>query len=428
LEQPQMVQRSLSTANDMRTYNNLPNKVPGSFFNTFPQPMIFPMNDRQSTIADIIKLREFKMSSLYAHGGKDIDVSTVENARRYGLTRRDNGQFPVEVFDEDWGIKLKTVAQSLNKYFVHPEFKSQGKVGQLAIRNVVIVNHTYSGKKANRTIEIPEDLTPDDEDNLNKLSITGWLNISLMKSLGAKRIADLLEITEGRVKRTLFRGQILSRDKMTILIKSIRFNSDGRPHLLIENKKPFMQLDMPKTEKVKECGRLIGVIYKKLAEAKEADTTLMLDYIMRSYVGAEEDREIVSTYVEDFIRCWLGEKWTSAPNKHMDAAMELVHIVSGAKQRREQMQVVRDKYNSGKVVRLKERRQQAVLERKAAIVELTPPVYFIYDIRGEPVPINHNSKEHLEAWEFTCRHATAANYEEIYTVKLDRIYKRKRRG
>jgi hypothetical protein len=115
LEQPQMVQRSLSTANDMRTYNNLPNKVPGSFFNTFPQPMIFPMNDRQSTIADIIKLREFKMSSLYAHGGKDIDVSTVENAKRYGLTRRDNGQFPVEVFDENWGIKLKTVAQSLNK-------------------------------------------------------------------------------------------------------------------------------------------------------------------------------------------------------------------------------------------------------------------------------------------------------------------------
>jgi hypothetical protein len=109
---------------------------------------------------------------------------------------------------------------------------------------VVIVNHTYSGKKANRTIEIPEDLTPDDEDSLNKLSITGWLNISLMKSLGAKRIADLLEITEDRVKRTLFRGQILSRDKMTILIKSIRFNSDGRAHLLIENKKPFMQLDL----------------------------------------------------------------------------------------------------------------------------------------------------------------------------------------
>jgi hypothetical protein len=199
------------------------------------------------------------MSSLYAYGGKDIDVSTAENAKRYGLTRRDNGQFPVEVFDEDWGIKLKTVAESLNKYFVHPEFKSQGKVGQLAIRNVVIVNHTYSGKKANRTIEIPEDLTPDDEDRLNKLSIAGWLNISLMKKLGAKPIAELLEITEDRVKQTLFKAQILSRDKMAMLIKSIRFNRDGRPHLLIENKKPFMQLDLPNTEKVKECGRLIFI-------------------------------------------------------------------------------------------------------------------------------------------------------------------------
>jgi hypothetical protein len=130
LERPQMVQRSLSTANDMRTYNNLPNKAPGSFFNTFPQPMMLPMFD-QITVADLIKLKEFKMSSLYAHGGKNIDVSTVGNAKRYGLTRRDNRQFPDEVFDDDWGIKFKTVAESLNKYFVHPEFKSQGKVGQV---------------------------------------------------------------------------------------------------------------------------------------------------------------------------------------------------------------------------------------------------------------------------------------------------------
>jgi hypothetical protein len=426
LEQPQMVQRSLSTANDMRTYNNLPNKAPGSFFNTFPQPMMSPMFD-QIAVADLIKLKEFKMSSLYAHGGKDIDVSTIENAKRYGLTRRDNGQFPVEVFEEDWGIKLKTVAESLNKYFVHPEFKSQGKVGQLAIRNVVIVNHTYSGKKANRTIEIPEDLTPDDEDSLNKLSVTGWLNISLMKKLGAKPIAELLEIGEDRVKRTLFKGLILSRGKMAVLTKSIRFNRDGRPHLLIEAKRPFKQLDLPKTKKVKECKRLIGVIYKRLAKDKGTDTTFMLDYIMRSYSGPGKDREIVSTYVEDFIRCWLGEKWMSAPNEYMDTAIELVHVVSGAKRRREQMRAVKDKYNNGHIKRKREKRLMSVADRKAAIAALTPPVYFIDDVRGEPIPISPESREHKEAWEFTCRHATAANYEEMYTTKLDRIYKRKQR-
>ena len=298
---------------------------------------------------------------------------------------------------------------------------------RLAIRNVVIVNHTYSGKKANRTIEIPEDLTPDDEDSLNKLSITGWLNISLMKRLGAKPIAALLEISEERVCHTLFRGQILNEEKMGVLIKAIRFNQDGKPHLLIETKKPLLQLDFSKTAKVKKCGRLIGVIYKRLAKTKEADTTQMLDYIMQSYEGAERDREIIKAYVEDFIRYWLNKKWESAPNKHMGAAIELIYFVSGAKQRREQMIAVKEKYKDGHIERKRKRRLTLVAGRKASFAELTPPVYFIYNVRGEPIPISHESKEHNEAWEFTCRHATAANYAEMYTAKLDRIYKRKQR-
>jgi hypothetical protein len=69
----------------------------------------------------------------------------------------------------------------------------------------------------------------------------------------------------------------------------------------------------------------------------------------------------------------------------------------------------------------------SVADRKAAIAALTPPVYFIDDVRGEPIPISPESREHKEAWEFTCRHAAAANYEEMYTTKLDRIYKRKQR-
>jgi hypothetical protein len=66
--------------------------------------------------------------------------------KRGFIYRRDNGEFPAEMFDPRYGLKFQTVAEALQGCFTHCEYRSDGKYGFLKRRKLVVLTQELIGK------------------------------------------------------------------------------------------------------------------------------------------------------------------------------------------------------------------------------------------------------------------------------------------
>src|SRR5262249_7623078 len=82
-------------------------------------------------------------------------------ANKIPALRGDTGEFPWQLFDPDWGLRLVTVAERLRGYFMREEPKSLGDMGYLQRRHVVGLDKEYIGKESHPLAELSDN--PDDE-------------------------------------------------------------------------------------------------------------------------------------------------------------------------------------------------------------------------------------------------------------------------
>jgi hypothetical protein len=77
---------------------------------------------------------------LIAAQKKEKTPVTEQDFREIGLRRRDNGEFPAEIFDPAYGLALVPVIDGIIDYFRHPEMKSGRPYGhsELPMRRLIV--------------------------------------------------------------------------------------------------------------------------------------------------------------------------------------------------------------------------------------------------------------------------------------------------
>ena len=179
-------------------------------------------------------------TSFYTSGGKDTRVLTLSEYRekgrgKEGLYRRDNNQFPDEMFDErKYGLHFQTISEALDDYFTHAETKSRGERGYLKRQRLVILDQEYIGKETNSLID--EDILEAqelDHDDLPVVRITrDALNVDLLKSFGAGPLSSALGVSQDAVRKRLFQNSRFSDKTMARLRASIEVDDDGKTRLV----------------------------------------------------------------------------------------------------------------------------------------------------------------------------------------------------
>jgi hypothetical protein len=107
LSEPQFQQRALSSRSDWLAYKNLPDRQAFTFFNIAPAPISSDLFWHPNMGPEMIKRRDDLMdTSLYAKFKKEtLDTDS--------LRRSDNNEFPSEIFEPDYNLRLCTVADCL---------------------------------------------------------------------------------------------------------------------------------------------------------------------------------------------------------------------------------------------------------------------------------------------------------------------------
>jgi hypothetical protein len=205
------------------------------FFNMLPKPESGPFFSTEDFEAK--KLRDDLLkTSFYTSGGKDARVLRLPEYRekgrgKEGLYRRDNNQFPEEVFEEkQYGLHFQTISESLDDYFTHAETESQGERGYLKRQRLVILDQEYIGKETNSLID--EDILEAqelDHDDLPVVRLTrDALNVDLLKSFGAGPLSEALGVSQDAVRKRLFQNSRFSDKTMARLRASIEVEEDER--------------------------------------------------------------------------------------------------------------------------------------------------------------------------------------------------------
>jgi hypothetical protein len=150
-----------------------------------------------------------------------LDEYRAKGKGNEGLYRRDNSEFPAEMFDPRYGLKFQTVAEALRGYFTHSEFKSEGKYGFLRRRKLVILTQELIGKESHDVLHNDDDPALDDEDLLNRRIVITRTNTDMLRGLGVKEISKVLGLSEETIRKNLLNGFPLSDEAMALLRKSI---------------------------------------------------------------------------------------------------------------------------------------------------------------------------------------------------------------
>ena len=116
LDAHQMVQQSISSRDEWLAQKLMPWKRPFGFYNSIPQPTGSKINPQDISQKEMVTWIDLKATSFYTRGGKDVNLSSLEEYLAKGkgdegLYRRDNGEFPAEIF--------QTVAEGFAGIF-HP--------------------------------------------------------------------------------------------------------------------------------------------------------------------------------------------------------------------------------------------------------------------------------------------------------------------
>ncbi len=280
LNRPQFTQQSLSTRNAWLTYENLPNKRPFMFFGVLPalRPDYFPAETVRGD-----ELKALQSTSLYASldEGLKLNIKTLEEYRALGagnegIYRRDNNQFPYDVFDDDWSLRFTTVADRLRGYFSRPERKSRGSVGLLQRKAVVCLDKEYIGKETNPLAlrdDAPDDETLDEFEASIPIFRRG-LNVEALKALDLDALAARAGINRETLRQAVSQEQRLSFENMQRLRRAIIVSNDGELSLAPFQAKTAQDQRLAslrrKIGKIGDYGRIAAEMNKSAALAGEA--------------------------------------------------------------------------------------------------------------------------------------------------------------
>jgi hypothetical protein len=321
LDETQMLQRSLSTRNEWLSFPNLELRRPFMFFNTIPQPLGVFLGQRDPQID---KIRDdLNKTTFYTSGGANVRILPLAKYRvrgkgKEGLYRRDNNQFPAEMFDEKtYCLHFQTISEALYGYFTHAEAKSRGQRGYLKRIRLTIFDHEYIGKETNSLIDQVVDEADDlGEEELPVVRIfRGRINIDLLRSFGAQDISDALGISEATVCNHLFKGSRFKDDIMKRLRASINTDEEGRSRL-----KPLPPTNTKK-QRDRKLKRQLQTLHDALAKGKDFDLNgprrTALKNVKRGPVPLSEVVERIKSHVssegakaalsDEVTRLWFGK-------------------------------------------------------------------------------------------------------------------------
>jgi hypothetical protein len=305
-----------------------------------------------------------------------------------GLYRRDNGQFPKEMFNSDYSLKFKTTGEHLIHYFIHPEFKSVGKYGQLKRRKLAILDHVYVGKETSSIIHNVDDEAFDEEDYLNKrISPNLNFNRKLLAQFKQNDMAKTLALPVALfVKR--FKEGALSSSQMAIIQSCIQVDDDGEASFIVPPPKPNI------VELSETLRKRLWLLRKKLSkqgalmELEDVASLIAFNITINPDLGikTDEDVEKKGTQVINRVRNLMnGETLDPMPgfkqrHKFFEDALARA---CGEYEQKARLKAARENENKE---HKNERRKAKRAAKQAAIMGVSiPPVYWDSFINGMPL-------------------------------------------
>jgi hypothetical protein len=342
LDETQMLQRSLSSRDEWLSFPNLELRRPFMFFNAIPQPLGVFLGQRDP---EIDKTRDDLMkTTFYTSGGANVRILPLAkyHARergKEGLYRRDNNQFPAEMFDEKaYCLHFQTISEALYGYFTHAETKSRGQRGYLQRIRLTIFDHEYIGKETNSLIDQVVDEADDlGEEELPVVRIfRGRINLDLLRNFGAQRLSEALGVSEATVRNHLLKGNRFEDDIMKRLRASINTDERGRPRL-----KPTPPTNA-RQQRDRKLKRQLQTLHNALAKGKDFDLNgprrsalknvkrgpvALLELVerIRPHASSEGAKAALS---DEVTRLWFGKP--TIRHKHSSAIERAIALASGA--------------------------------------------------------------------------------------------------
>jgi hypothetical protein len=241
LNVPQHSQTSLSTRDAWLKYNSLPNRRPFQFMTTLPalSEISGILNEPKASRIGVAPMnadeqRAALKTTLYMAFSKPFKIDLD------ALYRRDNHEL-IKPMIEDQNYSLTTVAERIQKYFLHGEAKSQGAVGLLTHKYVVGISKGYIGKESHPLADV-EDL-PDDATLetyragsviISKHSASGKsgksdasYNHALIERLGVERVAEAIRVDPEELADALAKGRTLKHEIRGRIAQAISSNAEG---------------------------------------------------------------------------------------------------------------------------------------------------------------------------------------------------------
>jgi hypothetical protein len=161
-------------------------------------------------------------ASLYAKFKRDrLDIESLQ--------RSDNNEFPSEIFEPDYNLRLCTVADCLWDYFSHLEMKSQGEKGLLPRLKMHILDHEYIGKETNSLIdEDVEDAGEERPEDLPNIPIfRRRFNPALLSGLDLDVLAERVGVSPHTLRKAFQHGRRLNSRAMARLREALEIDEDG---------------------------------------------------------------------------------------------------------------------------------------------------------------------------------------------------------
>ena len=383
----QMVQQSISSLDEWLAQKSMPWKRPFGFYNSIPQPVGLKTDIQDISSKEMTTWNDLKGTSFYTQGGKDVEPASLEQylARgkgNEGLYRRDNGEFPAEMFDPRYGLKFQTVAEALRGYFTHCEYKSDGKYGFLKRRKLVVLTQELIGKESHNILHNDDDPALDDEDLLNRRIVITRMNTDMLRRLGVKEISKALGLSEETIKKNLLQGFPLSDKAIALLRKSIVVDDKGNYKL------SPVAASSAETIRCDKLRKRLEVIRKALSKKGLASIDRVIKavsaFIKPGIDNIEDQKEIekINRYLSYLIPDLLNGEVIPKPLFAIVPVIEkAVSQACGADKFKENM------------ISLNRAKAELRRERKSKfyIIEIGP--VYGYNVRGEPVLLPPDSKE-----------------------------------
>jgi hypothetical protein len=376
LSEPQFQQRALSSRSDWLAYKNLPDRQAFAFFNIAPAPVSSDLLWFPNISPEMIKRRDDLMdASLYAKFKKEgLDTDS--------LRRSDNNEFPSEIFEPDYNLRMCTVSDCLWDYFGHLEMKSRGEKGVLPRLKMHILDHEYIGKEINSLIdEDVEDAGEERPEELPNIPIfRRGFNPALLSGLDMDVLSKRVGVAPHTLRSAFQHGRRLEPRTMARLREALEIDEDGAISIA-ETEPPNAEAQRAALMK-----RQLRTLHDAMAKGKGFDLNGPRRSALQNQPGgpvplgslqSAVERHLHDKKAQTFFKDRLGYFWNGRTGKYADNEREIaliadaIALASGAK-RAGHIRLVRNGLTPDDKRRAQrrneaERRKQARAERKAAM-------------------------------------------------------------